>query len=83
MCDKDALQARHVAFKIKNNGIWQSKQQRFPIEFKQISPFVMEKARIQRLSISRFKEQLYPTLQAKQDMSDFAPYLIFPGMKPV
>ena len=30
MCDKDALHARHVAFKLKSNGIWQSKQQGFP-----------------------------------------------------
>ena len=44
--DYNALQARHVAFKIKNNGIWQGKQQRLPIEFKPISPFDMEKARI-------------------------------------
>jgi hypothetical protein len=53
MCDKDALQARHVAFKIKNNGIWQSKQQRFPIEFKPISPFVMEKSK--DIEIKHFK----------------------------
>ena len=46
MCDKNALHARHVAFKIKSNCIWQRKKQRFPIEFKLISPFVMEKAKI-------------------------------------
>ena len=55
----------------------------FVKEVKPISPFVMEKARIQSLSISNFKEQLYSTLYAKQDMSDFTPYLIFPGEIPV
>ena len=78
MCDKDALHARHVTFKFKSNGIGQSKQQRFPKEFKPISPFVMEKSKDIEFKYFKFLRSNYIQLYMQNKTSDFAPYLIFP-----
>ena len=78
LCKQDKLQSNSKAMvfgKANNKG--------FLKEFKPISPIAWKKMRKQRLNISNFIKQLNPTLYAKQDMGDFAPYQIFPGEIPV
>ena len=63
MCDKDALQARHVAIKPKKTMVFgKANYKGFLKEFKPISTIAWNKMRIESLNISNFIKQLNPTL---------------------